>query len=62
MRFNEKNDKIFDEIFDEIKQRINQLIKTFDENQHFINEYENKDFIEHKSFQQLSHSFKRFQN
>jgi hypothetical protein len=59
MRFNdEKNDKIIDEI----KQRINQLIKTFDENQYFINEYENKDFIEHKSFQQLSHSFKRFQN
>ncbi len=27
-----------------------------------INEYENKDFIEHKSVQQLSHDLKRFEN
>ncbi len=27
-----------------------------------INEYENKDFIENKSFEQLSHDLKQFQN
>jgi hypothetical protein len=54
------NDGKSDKIIDEIKQRMNQLMKTFDENQHLINEYENKDFIEHKSVQQLSHHLKRF--
>jgi len=59
MRLNdEKNDKIIDEI----KERMNQLIKRFDENQHLINEYENKDFIEEKSFEELSHHLKQFEN
>jgi hypothetical protein len=53
-----KNDKIIHEI----KQRINQLIKTFDENQDLNNEYENKDFIERKSVEELSNDLKLFQN
>jgi hypothetical protein len=59
MRLNdEKNDKIIHEI----KQRINQLIKTFDENQDLNNKYENKDFIERKSVEELSNDLKQFQN
>ncbi len=38
------------------------MIKRFDEKKDLINEYENKDFIEEKSFEQLSHDLKRFQN
>ena len=56
------NDGKSDKIIDEIKQRMNQLMKIFHENQHLINEYENKDFIEHKSVEELSHDLKQFEN
>jgi hypothetical protein len=41
---------------------MNQLMKRFDERENLINEYENKDFIEHKSFEELSNDLKRFEN
>jgi GTP cyclohydrolase FolE2 len=41
------NDEKIDKTIDEIKERMNQLLKRFDENEDLINEYENKNFIEH---------------